>query len=203
MPDLFVPAIDLGMSLEDALAFDPPLLGEDATRSRAISESTLPYLSEDELRMFTGTPRGDVWDIRRIELNEIPAHQRVAFVENKLQSLGLTPKVLPPEEFLRWQSRYYVGSDFDARVRTAISQIVDEDEIAASLLETFQERYGLDDARAVSQSIDRTFLDSPSSSWRGVLWRMVGRAGADLQSEITAAVRRLIAKQFSEESEDS
>jgi hypothetical protein len=203
MPDLFVPAVDLGMSLEDARAFDPPLLGEDATRQKAIPERTLPYLSEDEREMFTGTRRGNVWEYQRIELNEIPAHERVGFVETKLSAAGLTAKVVPPQEFLSWRAANEVSSDQWKRVRLAISEIIDEQAINAAVREEFEERYGVGDTSALAESIYAAFYEDPSDSWRDVLDSKVTLAGYALRAEITAAVRRLLAEQFGEDSDGS
>src|SRR5215218_3481514 len=183
MPNLFVPAIDLGMSLEDALGFDPPLLGEDATRQKAIPERTIPYLSEEELEMFTGTRRGNVWDIRRIELNEIPANQRVAFVEEKLMKLGYSHKVLPPEGYLQRTVDEEIDEDIGLRVGLALSDLVDEGRLTEDVSRLVKDRYGFEDMGDVEGDIMGDFVYQPGLSWRQALSGQVTRKGRTLQDD--------------------
>jgi hypothetical protein len=192
MPDLFVPAIDLGMSLEDTLSFDPPLLGEDATRQKAIPERTIPYLSAEELEMFTGTRRGKVWDIWRVELNEIPANQRVAFVEKKLIELGYTDKVLPPEGYLQTTVDGEIDEDIGLRVGLALSDLIDEYQLTEEVSRLVRDRYGFEDMGAVEGDIKDDFRHQPSLSWRQALSGQVEAKGDTLQADINAAVRETL-----------
>jgi hypothetical protein len=93
-----IPDLDRRVRDEVGVGFD----GEAAPRQKALPDTILPYLTDDEHALLTGTQRNaKVWEYTRYELNEIPAAMRVPFVEGKLEAAGLTKKVIPPESYLR------------------------------------------------------------------------------------------------------
>jgi len=193
MPDLDVDVLDIGMSLEDARALAqvvPSFLGEEATRQKAIPEATAALLADDELRMFTGTPKPNkqgVWLYHRYELNEIPSDRRLPFVEAKLRQAGVRPKVTPPEAYLREKSEEMVREDFAYEVREAILRAVGSDEIVERHLPDFLDRYGIDNAR---EWIEAAFARPSQRSWRGVVRGKVQGQGTEFRPEIEDAVRR-------------
>jgi hypothetical protein len=178
-------AIDLGMRLADAR--DLGLLGEEATRQKALSASIVTYLTAEEGGLFTGTQRNaKVWEYTRFELNEIPAAERLPFVERKLQGAGVGPKIIPPDDYLRHTAEDRRDADIETEASMAIDRVLDADEINARIIERFRDRYALDGLRDhVEQGLERR----PRSSWRSVLGAMIHAQGRGLRDEIEAAVR--------------
>lgn len=199
MPDLTVEAIDLGMSLDAALAFDPPLIGEEATRQKAIPDTTAAQLTEGELLMFTGRQRNrKVWEYKRYELNEIPAEMREPFVERQLRANGVRPKVIAPESYLAESAGAMRDADIGLEVSLAVGEILDTDAIVEALLPRFRELYGVEDAAELREHIREAFIVCPHASWRGVLRRRIQEAGRSLREEIEAAVREEIISKLTE-----
>jgi hypothetical protein len=184
---LDVPAVDLGMRLTDAR--DLGMLGEEATRQKALSESSVAYMTNDELLLFTGTRRNaKVWEYTRFELNEIPADQRLPFVERKLQAAGAGPKVIPPDSYLHDTADFYRHYDLDDRIRDAIARAVG-DEVVERLLPRFRPRYDTADARGW---VEDEFSGRSEMSWRSVLYGNILDQGARLEDEIEDEVRRVL-----------
>jgi hypothetical protein len=186
--------IDLGMSLADALAFDPPLLGEEAKRQKAIPSATAAHLTDEEYRMFVGRRRNQkVFEYKRYELNEIPARQRAPFVARQLVANGVRPKVIAPDRYLGETALEMRDLDISSVIRMAVDEIVDTDGIVEALLPRFRERYGLEDTAVLREEIEHAFERRPLSSWRGVLLQRIENSGRSLREEIEDAVREQIA----------
>ena len=182
---LFGEVIDLGMRLTDAREMG--MLGEEATRQKALSWSMVSYLTDEERALFRGTRRNaKVWEYTRFELNEIPAAQRLPFVVRKLEAAEVGPKVIPPDDYLGDTAEYSRDSDIETEVDLAIERVLDVDEIKAALLERFRGRYDLSDLR---EHVEHGLRARPRSSWRSVLVRRIGEQGSVLSGEIEDAVR--------------
>ena len=192
---LDVEAIDLGMSLEDTRSMG--LLGEEATRAKSIPEGVVTYVTDDELALFTGTQRNaKTWEYTRFELNEIPAAERLPFVERALQAAGVGPKVIPPDDYLAENAAERRDSDIRVEVAMAVDEVIDVEEIKDALLERFCDRYDLDDLRElVEDGLQERLL----RSWRGVLREHIQRQGLDLRKEIEDAVREEIRARVTED----
>lgn len=201
MPGLAVEAIDLGISLDDARAFDPPLIGEEATRQKAIPSGTVDQLTDAEHEMFVGIPRNKkVWEYQRYELNEIPSHARLPFVERRLVANGVWPKVIAPDDYLAETAFRMRDSDIGFEVRMAVDEIVDTDAIVEALLPRFRSRYGIEDPAALRGEIVDAFGRSPRSSWRGALGQRIHDSGRALCQEIVEAVRQEIVAKIEDSS---
>jgi hypothetical protein len=188
MPDLDVAVIDIGLSVEDARSFG--MIGEVATRQKAIPQTTLDLLTPEEAELFTGRQRNSkVWEYKRYELNEIPSAERLPFVEAQLQANGVRPKVIPPDSYLADKAADVRDSDIRAEVSLAIDEIVDLDGIERVILDDFRDRYDLSDLR---QEIQEGFARSSRASWRALLKERVASRGAHLRSDIREAVREEI-----------
>jgi hypothetical protein len=181
-------AVDLGLSLQDARLLG--LLGEEATRQKALPASFVTYLTHEELDLFTGTPRNaKVWDYTRFELNEIPAHERLPFVERKLKEAGVGPKVIPPGLDLSRTTAFYRDHDLDNHIRDAVTQVVG-DRVAELLRPRFRSGY---DTRNPRGWVEDRFSNGGSRvSWRDVVWGEIRDQGITLEPEIEAEVRRIV-----------
>ncbi len=180
-------AVDLGMRLQDAR--DLGLIGEEATRQKALQAYLVTYLTDEEADLFTGTRRNaKVWEYTRFELNEIPSEQRLPFVERKLEEAGVGPKVIPPDPYLDRAADFYRDYDLDQRIREAIARAVG-DEVVEQLLPEFQDRYDTSDPRGW---VENRFNGGSTWSWRQVVSREILVQGIPLESEIEAEVRRIV-----------
>jgi hypothetical protein len=204
--------IDLGLGLEDIRSFDPPLIGEEATRSKAIPDATIAQLTEDELRMLWGTqtrwkdpdkPRSkDQWTYLRYELNEIPSDQRVPFVERALAAAGVRPKVIPPARYLADEAAEMVENDVRTEVQMAVRELVGTEAIVDALLPILRERYGTVDPAVLARYIRFAFRERPLCSWRDVLHSHASGRGTSLRPEIVEAVKTEILKNLGVEEEE-
>jgi hypothetical protein len=197
MPDVDFEVIDLGLRLVDIPDLDrrvrqnggPGMIGEEATRQKALPRTILPLLTNDELDLFTGEQKNaKVWTYKRFELNEIPADERMPFVERRLREAGVRPKVIPPDDYLAHSAESYRADDFDEIVREAIDEAVG-DEVVRRLLPEFRDRYDLDGAR---QWIEDVFKGRSAGSWRGVLHSHIRNQGRELRGDVEAEVRRIL-----------
>jgi hypothetical protein len=178
--------IDLGVGLKDAHAMG--LLGEEATRQKAIPANIVSYLTDEEIALFTGTPRNaKVWEYVRFELNEIPAAERMPFVERKLAEAGVRPKVIPPDDYLGDYASESRDDDLEERIRDAFNSALDE--VVEGLLEKYRDRYDLDDLR---ERIEARFEDRSRWSWRSVVRSRIEEQGAVLEREIENEVSRIL-----------
>jgi len=115
MPGYHVDVIDLGLQLADGLARG--LQVEEFTRKKALPSGLT--LTDLEREYFMGRPATEKsWIARRIELNAFTAPALVAFIEEQLEQVGVTGKVIPPSEVL--------AQEFEQEFTTAVSNQVDE-----------------------------------------------------------------------------
>jgi hypothetical protein len=190
--------IDLGVSLDDARDLD--LLGEEAIRQKAIPETTVSELTDEELELFTGTPRtSKSWQYTRFEINEVPAEERVPFVERALERAGLVEKVMPPDKYLDDETARRVESDIKVETAMAIEDLL-ADEIKEAMVERFTDRYNTDNLR---QTILDKLEDKPRSSWRKVLGRLISDQGTALRDNIRTAVSEYLPSEDSEAGEEN
>jgi hypothetical protein len=188
--------VDIGLNLEDAEAMG--LIGEDATRQKAISDKVMAIISDEEAAMFTGTQRNrKVWDYRRYELNEIPAAQRMPYVEQKLEEAGVGPKVVPPQEFADEDAAERVERDIESETEFAVDQIIDVHAIKGAMVARFKESYNLPDN--LPDALRTRLKEREFSSWRRVLDQWVDAEGLRLRSEINEAVKEAIKDRLSTE----
>jgi hypothetical protein len=175
--------IDLGLSLEHASWYG--LIGEEATRQKAIPFETVAQLTEDELRLFTGTQRTrKSWQYTRFELNELPSEERLPFVERQLTANGVRPKVIPPDDYLGDTARQYARSDLEDRARDAILDAVGADQIIDALLDEYEDRYTYGDPDALRRHIAEVFQSQPRRSWRNVLLDRIAQLGLPLRYDL-------------------
>ena len=147
MPDHRVKVIDLGLSVDDALA--KGLDSEPDTRDAALPARILPHLSDTARTWFTGEPfawhsngKPAKWRYQRVELNAFSSPELIAYIKEGLARHHASGKVMPPDSHL-WttaQQRLHhhiaaaVGEAIDAmfpmdRLIQAVSASLDTDQI--------------------------------------------------------------------------
>ena len=169
MPDHFVPIIDLGLRVQQAI--DLRLNPERVIRKTALPKglelnaieldwfgSSRP-LSNDGKRVIgpaeiddatgrpidlkTGRPTDDPgkfwYDCRRVELNEFSAQGLADFIEAQLQAHGVTPKIVPPEGVLDRRVTWERRDMLDDLILAEIDRRVDRAAIVDELLERHPE----------------------------------------------------------------
>ena len=184
---LYEAAVDLGLRLEDAREMG--LLGEEIVRKKSIPEGVVTYVTDEESALFTGTQIGPKeWMTTRVELNEIPSDERVAFVERRLEAAGVGPKVVPPDDYLRAQAERLRDHDLDDRIRDALMEAVG-DEVVSRLMPVFGDDYDLDGA---GDRLEDEFSVPSELSWRAVVYGEIYVQGRRLEDAIREAVRGIV-----------
>jgi hypothetical protein len=180
-------AVDLGLRLADAREMG--LLGEEATRRKALPYTLVSYLTDEELDLLKGTQRNaKVWEYTRFELNEIPAEERLPFVERRLEAALVGPKVTPPEDYLARTADYWRDDDLDDRIREAVMEVVG-DQVVERLLPEFRSGYDLGGAGGW---LEDAFSVPSTHSWRSVIRGRILDQGRRLEDDIEAEVRRIV-----------
>jgi DNA topoisomerase VI subunit A len=166
MPDYSVDVIDIGLTVEDAV--DMGLPSEPFRRQKDISwelRVRLSGLAQQYLYKRTTYRRG-VSGIR-FELNAIlPDTRRIEYIERKLEENGVRGKLIPPDDALVERREKMYREKVEGWVDDIIKEILDADELKNKMVEEFQERFRLDEAR---EWIEKGFEDDRTQSWRGVL----------------------------------
>jgi hypothetical protein len=112
MPNHYVPIIDLGLTVQHVLDWNATHEGVHRLRiERVIRETALPSrldgtLTEVDLEWFGYSrpipqPGGKThYECFRVELNEFSAADLTEFIEAQLAAHGVTPKIVPPSDYL-------------------------------------------------------------------------------------------------------
>src|SRR5215218_78018 len=199
MPDYSVDVVDIGLTVEDAL--DMGLASEPFYRKKNISwelRMRLSDVAKEYLYQRDGYRgvRG-----RRFELNAIlPDTRRIEYIERKLEENGVRGKLIPPEEALAERREKIYREKVDGWVDEAIAEMLDLGELKNKMVEEFQERFGLDEAR---EWIEKGFEDDRGQSWRGVLKAKLEKLYEDEHSgDLRDAVREYVQESVDEDEED-
>jgi hypothetical protein len=166
MPEYSVDVVDIGLTVEDSLEMG--LAPEPFSRKKDISwelRMRLSGVAKEYLYQRNGYSRGISG--KRFELNAIlPDTRRVEYIERKLEENGVRGKVIPPDDALAERREKMYREKVEGWVDDIIKEILDADELKKKMVEEFQERFGLDQAR---EWIEKGFEDDRAQSWRGVL----------------------------------
>ena len=196
MPDYSVDVVDIGLTVEDAL--DMGLASEPFYRKKNISwelRMRLSDVAKEYLYQRDGYRgvRG-----RRFELNAIlPDTRRIEYIERKLEENGVRGKLIPPEEALAERREKMYREKVDGWVDEAIAEMLDLGELKNKMVEEFQERFGLDEAR---EWIEKGFEDDRAQSWRGVLKAKLEKLYEDEhKGDLRDAVREYVQESVDEE----
>jgi hypothetical protein len=189
MPHHSVEVVDIGLTVEDALEMD--LEPEPFSRKKGIP-STLRWRLSEDAREYFGSRE------ERFELNAIlPDTNRIAYIERKLEENGVRGKVIPPDDALKERREAMYRERVEGWVDEVIAEVLDADGIKNKMVEQFQERFGLADAR---EWIEKGFDDDCTQSWRGVLKAKLEKLYEDEHSSaLRAAVREHVKERVGEE----
>jgi hypothetical protein len=135
----------------------------------------------------------------RIELDSVDISDLIAFTEEKILATGVEQKVVPNEDYLQRSLERKRDSDLEAEVGLAIDAFVNRDAIEEVVLETFEGRYGIEDAPAW---IEQGLSDDKHRSWRGITGNKVSAKGSQLRPEIREAAKREIMSRLREVEEE-
>ncbi len=144
--------VDLGLTLEDALARGLPL--EKFTRRKAIPAGLV--LNDLERQHFDGRQvsfgKTPSWICQRIELNAFTAPDLIACCDSKLAASGVRGKLVPPQNVL--------AQDLDDAVKEGLRQKIEADILREA------DVYGR--AAAAHQAL-RSVIERHSSELRGAV----------------------------------
>jgi hypothetical protein len=137
---------------------------------------------------------------KRFELNAIlPDTWRIEYIERKLEENGVRGKVIPPDEALKERREAMYREKVGDWVDDIIKEILDADELKKKMVEEFQERFGLDQAR---EWIEKGFEDDRAQSWRGVLKAKLKKLYEDEhKGDLRDSVREYVRDSVDEEDE--
>ncbi|MFJ9523376.1 hypothetical protein ACIRPK_34685 [Kitasatospora sp. NPDC101801] len=177
MPDHRVEVIDLGLSVDDAIA--KGLEAEPDTRDAALPARILPHLTDTARTWFTGEPfawhpngKPIKWRYQRVELNAFSSPELIAYIKEGLARHHATGKVIPPDHQLRAAARQFLHRSVTAAVGEAIDAMFP---MGAAIQAVHA---GLDtDHIANISSVDLAHLhgDQPSLSWEDAVTTLVTR----------------------------
>ncbi|MEY9965969.1 DNA topoisomerase VI subunit B [Streptacidiphilus sp. MAP12-16] len=198
MPRHHIEVIDLGLSVEDAIAKD--LESEPEVRTTALPAGIVPHLSQVALDWFTGEEaarnrKGKVtqWHCQRVELNAFSSPELIAYIEEGLARHGATGKVVPPDSELRFTAETAVKSHLKAIVAQTIAHTLQEQRILHDLTAAFD----TSTLAAIDQGAVQDYLAAhPHQSWHTAVDRLVhARMGAH-QPALHAHARNLLTQQI-------
>jgi hypothetical protein len=158
MPHHNVEVVDIGLTVEDALAMglDP----EPFSRKKSIPWTLRRRLSDAAKDYF-------VYRHERFELNAIlPDTRRIEYIERKLKENGVRGKVIPPDDALKERREEMYRKKVDGWVEDVIAGMLDTDKLKKKMADEFQERFKLQGAE---RWIKAGFKRDETQSWRDAL----------------------------------
>jgi hypothetical protein len=153
---LIIRAFDIGLKVADGLAMG--LHPERVTVKHEISKKLKPLLTPEELEFFKGY---------RIELNAMTSGQLIDWIESNLQKLGLTKKLIPPDDVLAKE----ISNNFDSDIKMRAGEVIREklktkgidlDALEQEILNDISKP----DPAGHSAELEEYMKDLPAVSWR-------------------------------------
>ncbi|WP_051824119.1 ATP-binding protein [Kitasatospora aureofaciens] len=175
MPDHRVEVIDLGLTVDDAIA--KGLEAEPDTRDAALPAGILPGLTDTARDWFTGTPfawnsKGEPtkWHYRRVELNAFSSPELIAYIEEGLARHHATGKVIPPNGEL-WSTAH---QRLQHRVVAALGEAIDAMFPIDRLVQTVYADLDTDQITAIGPAdLAQHHADYPTLSWEDAVTTVV------------------------------
>jgi len=207
MPGYSVEVIDIGLTLEDALAMGKR--PETQTVDSRLDAKVEAELTDLEREYFVGEERKVTkdgkektqWVVKRVELNDLSSPQLVEYVERKLKENGARGKVIPREEEMVGLVEGLYREKFGTWVENEISELLGIADLKAELAEEFQERYKLQGARAWTKT--EFVHGDDSKSWRAAVRGTLQAAHTTKHRDaLRGALRERITKTVAAEDED-
>ncbi|MFE2725028.1 ATP-binding protein [Kitasatospora sp. NPDC059327] len=175
MPDHRVKVIDLGLSVDDAIA--KGLDSEPDTRDAALPARILPHLTDTAREWFTGAPiawrpNGEPakWRYQRVELNAFSSPELIAYIKEGLARHHATGKVVPPDDQLRATARQRLHRSVVGAVGEAIDAMFPMDRLVRAVWA------GLDSDQVTDigpADIGHLHTDHPTISWEDAVHALV------------------------------
>jgi hypothetical protein len=190
MPSHSVEVIDLGLTVDDAIARNLPV--ERRTRDKALPRWMPERLSDSELEWFEGeeTPRtspnaNQTWACKRVDLNALTAPELVAHVEAGLAAHGADSKIRPPQELVAAEASRIHRSAVGALTVQLLIELFGVDAIANTISDETASGAAADDWITEEYERDRTL------SWREAIRRREDQSLTDQRDRIRARVAEL------------
>jgi hypothetical protein len=191
MPDHRVEVIDLGLTLDTALALG---LGTETFSRKSALPARLD-LGETEQRMWKSDQKASKnrpVTCERVELNAMTYQQLIAYIEDGLAKAGVTAKVVPDAATIAAVVRDHIRSSVSLRLKDAMENLVDLEALGDKLAATIE----ADPEQTTPESI-RTWIEpNRVTSWRaaaGTCGSLAARRALD-DDAIDRAVRAAIAE---------
>lgn len=179
MPGYSVDVEDLGLSV--GYAIEAGLPDEEFTDKKELITDLIPRLDETEREWFTGQKVGDKsWIRRRVELNAFLIPDLLTYIEDKLQELGATEKVIPSDDILTRLARDKV---YDGVWNRAYDWLTDHFEIrqlASEFADSFIDQVTIDSREWVTEAQ----ANDPTVSWNHAIEQMAETQIDQLQETI-------------------
>ncbi|MFJ8040492.1 ATP-binding protein [Kitasatospora sp. NPDC096147] len=191
MPDHRIEVIDLGLSVDDAIA--KGLEAEPDTRESALPARILPHLTPTARAWFTGKPiarkpdgKPASWRYQRVELNAFSSPELIAYIEEGLARHHATGKVIPPDSWLSVNAEGSLRHRVAAAVGAAIDAMIPKDRIIDEILEGLD----TDQITAISSTdVAQLHTHRPSLSWTDAVPILVGQRLSD-HADLPALARQ-------------
>ncbi|MDP9358215.1 MAG: ATP-binding protein, partial [Chloroflexota bacterium] len=191
MPEHDVTVVDLGLTVEDAIARN--LTTETFERTAALSQDLI--LTPLARTWFEGALAGHktvngkrkpFYRGTRVELNALSAPDLIRYIEAGLEQNGATAKVVPPAEVLTAEARERTWGLVRNRLEKVLSSLVDLDAVADQLV---ADGLAVDNAVVTPETIRETIEQDRSLSWRDAVWTQAVLRVTAAETEIEAAFR--------------
>ncbi|MFE2106807.1 hypothetical protein ACFXAF_13180 [Kitasatospora sp. NPDC059463] len=175
MPDHRVKVIDLGLSVDDALA--KGLEAEPDTRDAALPARILPHLTDTAHTWFTGEPiawrpNGEPtkWRYQRVELNAFSSPELIAYIQEGLARHDAAGKVVPPDSQLRATAQ----ERLNRIVVGAVGEAIDAMFPMAGLVQAVWDRLDTDQVTDIGPAdLAHLHTDHPALSWEDAVQALV------------------------------
>jgi hypothetical protein len=183
-----VDILDLGVRWDDAI--DIGLDTEEFTRRKALPEGLV--LTERERCAFEGrrqshgSSKKSSWICERVELNAFTAPELIAYIERRLQDVGVRGKLVPPDDHLTETARDLYREGVAERVQRIIERLLSIDDITERLQDDFTADAPLDEAK---EWIEEAFETKRDQRWRDAVSDKIDTLLDDQMDAITEAVR--------------
>jgi hypothetical protein len=198
MPEHHIEVIDLGLSVEDALA--QGLESEPEIRSTALPAGIVPHLSATALQWFTGKEavrnyHGKVtqWHCRRVELNAFSSPELIAYIEQGLARHGATGKVVPADHVLRSS----VQRSIEASLLGVDDRVIEDTVQPRQILDDLLAAYDTSAFTAIDQhAVSDHLTGRPTESWQQAVRSLVADQLRADRPALGEHVRDLLAQQI-------
>jgi hypothetical protein len=156
-----IKVIDIGLSVEDVNNADLEI--EKVKIRYTPPAEFVSRLSRLERRFFLGKKANSLDGIlrgNRCELNAFRPDDLIQYIEMKLHELGLTEKILPPEDVIQEEEKKVFESKLQEEVRNEIIKRLDLDALARNISKQLIEQ------TKNNSSTDITDMIQDNESWR-------------------------------------